>query len=131
MAQESQVRYFFEPVEKRLGYAASAVAGKSLHLSGIIAIDELFQLVGEGDMAVQINRIYDVMEQILSQQGATLANVVNEMIFVTDMQALVEHAGARVERYSNYALPTATAVQVQGLVVPSAMIEIQATAVLD
>lgn len=131
MAQLSQVQYFFEAVEKQFGFAASAAAGKTLHLSGVIAVDEQMQLIGEGDMAAQINQIYDNMEKILALNGATLKNVVNEMIFVTDMQALAEHGGARAARYAECAPPATTAVQVAALFVPGAMIEIQATALLD
>ena len=131
MAKMSQVQYFFEPVEKQFGFAASVAAGKTLYLSGLISVDEQMQLVGEGDMGAQIAKIYDNMEQVLALNGATLANVVQEMMFVTDMAALAEHAGVRAERYANYAPPTNTAVQVSGLFIPGAMIEIQATALLD
>jgi len=131
MAKADQVAYFFEAVEKQMGFAASCVAGKTLYLSGLISVDEQMQLVGEGDMGAQIAQIYDTMEQILAHNGATLANVVQEMMFVTDMAALAENAGVRAERYANFAPPTNTAVQVVGLFVPGAMIEIQATAHLD
>ena len=75
----------------------------------------------------QINRIYDQLEEILRRNDATLAHVVNEMIFVTDIAKLIEGNAARMARYAAYAPPASTAVQVSGLFLPEAMIEVQAT----
>lgn len=131
MALLNQVQHFNEPVEKQLGLAASIQAGKTLHLSGIISVDEMMAVVAPGDMAGQINRIYDIMEETLAKNQASLKHVVNEMIFVTDMAALAEVADIRVRRYAAYAPPATTAVEVAGLFIPGTMIEIQATAYLD
>ena len=128
MASEDQVQYYNEPVERSLGFAAIVRAGDTLHLAGILAADEQMQIIAPGDMAGQIARIYDVMEETLGKCGATLEHVVNEVMYVTDMAALAEGAPVRVARYAKYAPPAATAVQVSGLFVPEAMIEIHATA---
>lgn len=133
MAKHSQVQYLNEAVEKQLGFAAIVQTGNTLRLSGIVSIDEQMNVVGADDMGAQISQIYDIMEMTLAKSQATLANVVNEMIFVTDIAALGDPAVAsmRVSRYGDNAPPAATAVQVSALFFPGAMIEIQATAVLD
>jgi enamine deaminase RidA (YjgF/YER057c/UK114 family) len=134
MARLNQAQYVNDAVEKQYGFAACVQSGKTLYLSGLIAMDENMQVVAPGDMAGQIDKIYDHMEGILALHQASLVNVVNELIFVTSMQALVEAAPARVARYArvpNCAFPTSTAVQVGALFLPEAMIEIQATATLD
>lgn len=131
MAHISQVQHFNEPVEKQLGFAASVQSGKTLHLSGIVAVDDAMNVVAPGDMAGQVARIYDILEATLAMSGATLRHVVNELIFVTDMGLLTAAAPVRAQRYAACAAPAATAVQVQALLFPAAMIEIQATAVLD
>ncbi len=128
MAHENQVQYYNEPVERSLGFAAIVRAGDTLHLAGIISTDEQMQIVAPGDMAGQIDRIYDVMEATLAKCGATLEHVVSEVMYVTDMALLAEGAPVRVARYAKHAPPAATAVQIGGLFVPEAMIEIQATA---
>jgi enamine deaminase RidA (YjgF/YER057c/UK114 family) len=130
MAREDQVQFYNEPVERALGFAGIVRAGDTLHLSGILAADEQMQAIAPGDMAGQITRIYDVMEETLAKCGATLEHVVNEVMYVTDMAALASGAAVRTERYAKFAPPAATAVQVGGLFVPEAMIEIQATAYL-
>ena len=131
MAHISQIQHFNAPVEKQPGFAAIVQTGKTLHLSGVLAVDDALQVVGVGDMAVQIARVYDIIEATLALNGATLRHVVNEIIFVTDMNSLVASAGARVARYAAHAPPATTAVQVAGLMLPDALIEIQLTAVLD
>lgn len=131
MAHISQVQHFNEPVEKQLGFAAIVQTGNTLHLAGIVAVDEALNVVAPDDMAGQIARIYDIMEATLAMNGATLKHVVNEFIFVTDISKLATAGTVRAGRYAKYAAPAATAVQVSALLFPAAMIEIQATAVLD
>ena len=131
MANSSQVQHYNEAVEKQLGFAASVQTGRTLHLAGIIAADAAMNVVAPGDMAGQITRIYDILEATLAKSGATLTHVANEMIFTTDMQQFAGAAAVRAQRYAGCAPPAATAVQVAGLLLPGALLEIQVTAVLD
>ena len=131
MAHISQVQFYNEPVEKQLGFVALVQTGKTLHLAGIVSVDDALNVIAPGDMAGQIDRIYDIMEKTLAKGGATLQHVVNELIFVTDLQKFGPDASAaRARRYAKCAPPATTAVQVSALFFPAAMIEIQATAVL-
>ena len=130
MAKNSQVQFLMEPIERQLGFAALVQHGNTLWLSGLISVDQNLQVVGKGDMAAQITQIYNLMETVLAMGGATLANVVNEVMYTTDLQALVAAAHVRKERYAKYAPPANTGVQVSALFLPDAMLEIQATAVL-
>jgi enamine deaminase RidA (YjgF/YER057c/UK114 family) len=131
MAKNSQVQFYNEPVERQLGFAAMVHSGNTLYLSGLISVDEKLTVIGPGDMTAQINRIYDQMQQILAMSQATLENVVSEVMYTTNMQALAQAAGARVARYARCAPPACTAIQVAGLFLPDALLEIAATAVLD
>jgi enamine deaminase RidA (YjgF/YER057c/UK114 family) len=126
----SQVQHYNEPVEKQLGFAAIVQTGKTLRLAGIVSVDAALSVVAPGDMAGQVKRVYDIMEETLAMNGATLEHVVSEMIFTTNLQAFAAAAGVRAERYAKCAPPATTAVQVSALFFPDAMIEIQATAVL-
>lgn len=128
MARADQVIYFNEPVEKQFGFAAMVKSGDQLHLSGVLSIDEQLNVVAPGDMAGQIERVYDILEATLALVRADLSNVINETIFVTDMQALAGAAATRVKRYAKCAPPASTAVQVSGLFFPGCMIELQAIA---
>ncbi len=131
MAQLNEIQHLNPDVEKQLGFAAIVQKGDTLYLSGIISIDEQMNVVAPGDMTGQVERVYDIMEATLALCGATFANVVNEVVYVTDVQKFAEAAPARLKRYADCAPPATTAVQVSALFFPEAMIEIQATAVLD
>jgi enamine deaminase RidA (YjgF/YER057c/UK114 family) len=129
MAHESQVRFLVEPVERALGFAAVVEAGGFLHLSGIVSVDETaMNVIGEGDMAAQLNRIYDIMEQLLARSQASLRHVVKETIFATDLAALGAAVGVRNARYGDNAPPATTAVEVKALFFPTALVEIEAVA---
>lgn len=128
MARIEQVVYFNEPVEKQFGFAALVKTGELLHLSGVLAVDEQLNVVAPGDMPGQIERIYDVIEATLALVRADLSSVVNETVFVTDMQAFAAAAAVRSKRYSKCAPPASTAVQVAGLFFPGCVIEIQVVA---
>ena len=131
MAKANQVQYFNVAIEKQMGFAAIVQTDNTLRLSGVVSVDEQMQVVGAGDMAAQITQVYDIIEKVLAMNQATFANVVNEMIFVTDIAALAEAASVRAARYADCAPPASTAVQVSALFFPEAMIEVQVTAILD
>ena len=131
MAKAEQVQHFNKALEDSVGFSAIVHANGLLHLAGIIAVDENAEVVAPGDMSAQIDRIYDIMEETLAKNGATLEHVVNEVMYTTDMAKLMEATPARARRYAGYAYPATTAVQISALAFPDAMLEIQATAQLD
>ena len=121
-------------LEKKFGMSyLIRSSGPTLHMAGILSADENFEVYGVGDMAAQIQRIYDRMNAVLANAGCTLVNVVSEISFTTDIQALAESSHVRDEIYrvAGAAPPVATAVQVSALYLPGAMLEIQATAELS
>ncbi|MGY8962117.1 MAG: RidA family protein [Rhodospirillales bacterium] len=121
-------------LEKRFGMSyLIRSSGPTLHMAGILSADENFEAYGVGDMAAQIQRIYERMNGVLANAGCTLINVVSEISFTTDIQALAgaSHVRDEIYRAAGAAPPVATAVQVSALYLPGAMLEIQATAELS
>jgi enamine deaminase RidA (YjgF/YER057c/UK114 family) len=131
MAKIGQVQHFNKPLEDGMGFSAIVHANGLLHLAGIISVDDAANVFAPGDMAGQIGRIYDIMEETLAKNGANLAHVVNEVMYTTDMAQLMEAIGVRAERYQGHAFPATTALQVSALAFPDALLEIQATAQLE
>ena len=131
MAKLGQVQHFNKALEDSIGFSAIVHANGTLHLAGIISMDDAGAVLAPNDMPKQIERIYDIMEATLAKCGATLENVVNEVMYTTDMAKLFETVGVRAKRYKGYANPASTAVQVVALAFPGVMLEIQATAQLD
>ncbi|MSO97450.1 MAG: RidA family protein [Rhodospirillaceae bacterium] len=134
MARPEQVISVNPMLEEKFGLSYLIKSGKTLYMAGILSADDVtFELVGAGDMAAQIRQIYARMQRNLAKAGCTLQHVVSEISFTTDVKALAEAGSVRRQIYqqAGAAPPVATAVQVAGLFLPGAMLEIHATAVLD
>ncbi|MYE47134.1 MAG: RidA family protein [Chloroflexi bacterium] len=133
MSGERQAAYFGGEAERRYGYAQAVRAGDAVYVSGQIARDEGGELVGAGDMAAQMRAVYANIARALAPFGADLANVVEEVTYVTDVAAASEVAGE--VRHEAYGVPAgepievaSTLVQVVALAHPDFMVEIRCTA---
>lgn len=100
-----------------------------LYVSGQIAVDTTGAIVGVGDMRAQTEQVYENLRVILEAHGATFADVVKMNTYVTTLDDLIGMREVR-SRYLASDLPASTAVQVVALVVPEALIEVDAVAVI-
>ena len=62
MAKHAQIIQVNPEREAKFGLSAMVRAGNTLYVSGLLSVDEDFNLVGAEDMAAQIDRIYDRLE---------------------------------------------------------------------
>jgi 2-iminobutanoate/2-iminopropanoate deaminase len=101
--------------------------GTWLYVSGQIANDLGRALVGPGDLRAQTEQVFRNLERILEANGAGFEHVVKLQTFLTTLDDL---AGSREVRamYVPSEPPASTTVQVVALVVPDAMIEVDAVA---
>ena len=131
MARFEDCFYADEALERKLGFPRFVKARGMLYMSGMLSADEEFDLVGAGDMAAQIARIYTRFEAALATQGATLQHVVSEILFTTNLEALSDAAHVRRAFYERHeaSIPASTAVQVAALALRCAMLEIHQTVV--
>ncbi len=117
------------PWEEEYGYAQAVKVGDTIYLSGQVSHDDDGNVLGEGDMEVQMRAAYANVGKVLAQYGATMENVVDEMVFVTDMDAAF---GARVkmkdEVFAGSPMLASTIVQIERLAFPQLMIEIRCVA---
>ena len=132
MARSEQIVHAHKEIEERFGLSAAVRSGNTLYISGLLSVSDSFELIGAGDMGAQIRRIYERLERVLAMADASLENVVSEMSYTTDIEALGEAAHIRAEFYRNAkaAPPAATAVEVRRLFLEGAMLELVATAEL-
>lgn len=130
MAKAEQAQHYNKPLEDALGFSAVINAGGTLHLAGIVSINEAGEVFAPGDASAQMDRIYDIMVETLAKNGATLEHVVSEVIYTTDMARLMEATPIRANRYKGFANPATTAVQISALAFPDVIFEIQAIAQL-
>ncbi len=115
--------------EKAFGYAQAVRRGDTVYVAGTLSVDDGFAPLHAGDMAAQIGAAYAAIRETLAAHGGTLADVVRETVYVTDMDAFIAANGARMAAYAGW-LPAATAVEVKRLAFPECMVEIEVTAIL-
>lgn len=112
------------------GYSQAAKVGKTLYVSGTVAVDPEGRLVGPGDMRAQLEAAYANLGRTLEVHAATFEQVVRERIRTTDMQAPLAAREPRFNYYPRNVLPATTWVQVAQLVVPGFLVAIEVTAEL-
>lgn len=118
------------PWEDAVGYSRAVRAGSEVHVSGTTATDEGGAVVGVGDPRAQTERALANVERALTAAGASLDDVVRTRLYVVDIDDW-EAIGAAHEAAFGDVRPAATMVQVERLVDPEMLVEVEATAILD
>jgi 2-iminobutanoate/2-iminopropanoate deaminase len=117
------------PWEKEYGYAQAVKVGDTIYVSGQVSHDDKGDIVGRGDMEVQMRQAYANIQNVLAQYGLTMENMVDETLFVTDMDAAFAAAvKCRQDVFSGTPVVASTIVQIQRLAFPELMIEIRCVA---
>jgi 2-iminobutanoate/2-iminopropanoate deaminase len=124
-----EMRNFGMPWEKEYGYAQAVKIGDTIYVSGQVSHDDDGNIVGQGDMEAQMRRAYANIQKLLAKYGTTMENIVDEIIFVTDMDAAFAAAvKCRQEIFSGNPVIASTIIQIQRLAFPELMIEIRCVA---
>jgi enamine deaminase RidA (YjgF/YER057c/UK114 family) len=114
------------PWEKEYGYAQAVKVGDTIYVSGQVSHDDKGDIVGRGDMEVQMRQAYANIQNVLAQYGVTMENIVDETLFVTDVDAAFAAAvKCRQDVFSGTPVVASTIVQIQRLAFPELMIEIR------
>ena len=113
-------------------HVATVTGGKTIYLSGQVAVDAAGQVVGKGDLKRQTQQVFENLKIGLAAVGATFKNVVKTNMYVVGLKP--EQIGVLREVRSRYVdgdhPPTSTLVGVAALVGADWLIEIEAVAVL-
>jgi 2-iminobutanoate/2-iminopropanoate deaminase len=98
-------------------------------LAGQVALSADGKLVGEGDFAAQCRQVFENLQAVLDQAGATFDNVVKVTVYLPDITNLPEYRRVKGEFVTGQQ-PASTAIEVKGLAFPGLMVEVEAIAVL-
>jgi enamine deaminase RidA (YjgF/YER057c/UK114 family) len=114
------------PWEKEYGYSQAVKVDNTIYVSGQVGHDDKGNIVGHGNMEVQMRQAYANIEKVLAQYDATMDNVVDEILFVTDMDsAFAARVKCRQEVFSENPVLSSTIVQIQRLAFAELMVEIR------
>ncbi len=116
--------------ERDFGYSQAVLVGQTLYISGSVPADKDGMLVAPGDMPGQMRAVYANIQRTLAAAGLNFEHVVKETIYTTDMDALLKSADVRFEFYSKDHLPATAWLQVQRLIDPGFLVEIDVIAEL-
>lgn len=119
--------------EKDMPPAPAIRAGNTLYLSGQIALGTDGNIVGAGDLITQARQCFENIKAILKREGATMLDVVKMTTYFTrplTMELAKEYWHVRAEYFGDYR-PASTGVAVSGLLLSTALIEIEVVAVLS
>jgi enamine deaminase RidA (YjgF/YER057c/UK114 family) len=131
------------PWEEGYGYAQAVKVGDTIYLSGQLSHDDEGNMVApapldaggmiadHGNMGPQMAQSYANIMKVLAKYGATMDSLVEEVLYVTDMDAAFAVAGkVRAEAYGGRPVVASTIMVTPRLAFPNQLIEIKAIAKL-
>jgi enamine deaminase RidA (YjgF/YER057c/UK114 family) len=113
------------------GYShAVAAEGRLIVVSGQLPLDTDGHLVGATDPLAQARQVFANLGRALQAAGATPADLIRLGFYLTDLTHLGDVRVARDEFLGVPDPPASSLVQVAGLVVPGALLEVDGLAVI-
>lgn len=116
--------------EDIVGYSRAVRVGDTIEVTGTVAVDGNGNTVGINDPYEQTRFILQKIAGVLERAGASMSDVVRTRMFVTDISAWEQYGRAHGEFFAHIK-PCTSMIEVKGLIDPSYLIEIEATAILS
>jgi len=117
------------PLGATIGYSRAVRAGNLVFVAGTTATSPDGGALHPGDAGKQTEVVLERIAAALRELGASLQDVVETRIYVTDM-SLWPAVGQAHGAVFNDIRPASTMVQVGPLILPGLLVEISATAVI-
>jgi enamine deaminase RidA (YjgF/YER057c/UK114 family) len=115
-----------------MGYShvAEVTGGKTIYISGQVALDSAGNLVGPNDLRAQTQQVFANLKTALQAVGADFNSVVKLNFYLLDITQMPIVRDVRDQFINAQNPPTSSAVEVRRLVRDSFLIEIDAVAVV-
>ncbi|WP_340681661.1 RidA family protein [Amycolatopsis coloradensis] len=113
-----------------------ATGSKLVFIAGQVSWDADGVLVGEGDLAAQVEQCYLNIGTALAEAGATFDDVAKITVYVVDwtpdkLALFLEGVDRAAAKLGGTPVPPGTLIGVAALDVPEHLVEVEATAVVD
>ncbi len=116
------------PLEPLAHYSRALRCGDQVLQSGTTAIDTEGNIIGENDVAAQVDAIVEISRGTMGDAGGKLEDVVRSRIYITDI-GLADDAMRAFGKHFGDIRPAATLVEISRLARPTQLIEIEFDAI--
>jgi len=122
---------FAAPWERNISFSqgVSVSGGRWILLSGQASLDDQGNVVGKGDMELQVRTSLEAIRRALALAGATPADVIKLNVYTTDCRAFHKTQPTR-EAFFPKPYPAQTLVEVTRLAMRDLLVELEVTAVV-
>ncbi len=115
--------------EDKVGYSRAVKVNNIIEVAGTTAYSD-GKIVGKGDPYLQTEFILSKIAGILQELGSDMSEVVRTRIYVVDIDQW-EEIGKAHQKFFQDIKPAATMVEVNSLIDPDLLVEIEVTAVIN
>lgn len=134
MTSSNQGLRFINPpgMSKPIGYShvAEASGGRTIYISGQVALDKDRNLIGKDDLRLQTQQVFTNLKTALESVGADFSHVVKLTYFIIDISQMQVVREVRDQFLNTQNPPASSAVEVRRLVMEDWLIEVEAIAVV-
>ena len=127
------VRFINPPgLPKPAGYshAVEATGGRTIYISGQVALDRNRALIGGNDLSLQARQVFANLRAALEAAGADFGHVVKLTYYLLDISQLQVVREVRDQFVNTHSPPASSAVEVRRLFRDDLLIEVDAIAVV-
>lgn len=117
------------PWEDIVGYSRAVKIGNTIEVSGTVAVRN-GEVVGKDDPYLQTQSALEIIEEVLTNAGVSLEDVIRTRIYVTDISQWEVIGKAHGEVFGKIK-PATSMVEVSNLINPEYLVEIEATAIIS
>ena len=121
----------YKPNKDIYTQVVTATGSTQIFLAGIVPFDQNQNIIGIGNMQVQVIQVLQNIKSALTSASASIADVVRINVLTTDVDLYIQEGATEVINFFDKTKPVSTTYQVSRLVHPDWMVEIEATAIID
>ena len=104
--------------------------GVPVFIAGQVAQDAAGNVVGEGDIAAQVEQVFMNLRTVVNAAGGSMEDIVKITVFTTDLKNRPAIAAARTKYFRAGQMPASTFLVVSSLADARFLVEIEAVAMV-